>query len=516
MVDLRPDQLATVLAILQAKVPECEVWAFGSRAKWTAKDSSDLDLALVTSERIPLSLLGRLRQAFADSYLPMTVDVVDLHRVSDEFREIIERQKVVLQKPSAAAAGQTDRAKWQTLPLEQCLETLIDYRGKTPKKVSSGIPLITARVVKNGRIETPDEFIAEEDYEGWMRRGFPQAGDVLLTMEAPLGEVAQLDDRKVALAQRLVALRGKQGLLDNWYLKYLLQSDLVQDQLRARATGTTVLGIKQSELRKINLTLPPLDEQRAMAQVLGTLDDKIELNRRMNETLETMAQNLFKSWFVDATQSALPKGWREYTLGDVIEVKHGFAYQGEFFRDEPRRDILLTPGNFAIGGGFKEDKFKYYEGPTPDEYVLSEGDLLVTMTDLSKAGDTLGYGALLPAAPDGHRFHHNQRLGKVLIQDSGVINKPFLYQVLRSHEYRAEILGGATGTTVKHTSPGRIKSFKFVLPPEPLMQKFGNVAGAWHELAAHNRKESRTLVALRDALLPKLLSGEVRAAKVAA
>ena len=79
----------------------------------------------------------------------------------------------------------------------------------------------------------------------------PRAGDVLLTMEAPLGEVAQLDDRKVALAQRLVALRGKSGLLDNDFLKYLLQSKLIQDQLRSRASGTTVLGIKQSELRKI-------------------------------------------------------------------------------------------------------------------------------------------------------------------------------------------------------------------------------------------------------------------------
>src|SRR5205823_12590205 len=116
MVDLRPDQIATVRAILQAQVAECEVWAFGSRAKWTAKDSSDLDLALVTSERIPLSKLGRLREAFKDSYLPIKVDVVDIHRVSDEFRKIIDSQRVVLRKPSGAAA-RTDRAKWQTLPL---------------------------------------------------------------------------------------------------------------------------------------------------------------------------------------------------------------------------------------------------------------------------------------------------------------------------------------------------------------------------------------------------------------
>src|SRR6266404_4851862 len=135
MVDLRPDQIATVRAILQAQVPECEVWAFGSRAKWTSKDSSDLDLALVAAERLPLSRLGRLREAFKDSYLPVKVDVVDIHRVSDEFRKIIESQRVVLQEPSAPAAAQTDRVKWQTLPLEECLETIIDYRGKTPTKI---------------------------------------------------------------------------------------------------------------------------------------------------------------------------------------------------------------------------------------------------------------------------------------------------------------------------------------------------------------------------------------------
>src|SRR4030095_10230805 len=99
MVDLRPDQLATVRAILQAEVPECEVWAFGSRAKWTAKDASDLDLALVSRTRLSQSRLGRLREAFTYSYLPIKVDVVDIHRVSDEFRKIIENQKVVLQRP---------------------------------------------------------------------------------------------------------------------------------------------------------------------------------------------------------------------------------------------------------------------------------------------------------------------------------------------------------------------------------------------------------------------------------
>jgi len=189
--------------------------------------------------------------------------------------------------------------EWSVHNLEDCMEAIIDYRGKTPEKTKSGIPLITAKVVKGGRIEPTDEYIAAEDYDSWMRRGLPKAGDVVMTTEAPLGEIAQLGSEQVALAQRLITLRGKQNLLDNRFLKFLMQSDDVQVQLRARASGTTVLGIKQSELRKTTLTLPPLDEQRAIAHILGTLDDKIELNRRMNETLEAMARALFKSWFVD-------------------------------------------------------------------------------------------------------------------------------------------------------------------------------------------------------------------------
>src|SRR5690606_6594720 len=97
------------------------------------------------------------------------------------------------------------------------VEALIDYRGKTPTKTRSGVPLITAKVVKNGRIETPNEFISYDDYDAWMRRGIPQAGDVLITTEAPLGEVAQLGPEKVALAQRLIALRGKSDILDNTF-----------------------------------------------------------------------------------------------------------------------------------------------------------------------------------------------------------------------------------------------------------------------------------------------------------
>src|SRR5437667_7636982 len=121
--------------------------------------------------------------------------------------------------------------------------------------------------------------------------------------------------------------------------------------------------------------------------------------------------------------------WAEVALGDVIDVKHGFAFKGEFIHDEPQGDVLLTPGNFAIGGGFKADKFKYYDGPVPDEFVLGERDLLVTMTDLSKQADTLGFPAFVPTRTDARRYIHTLRLGKVFRKDREALDTRYLHYV---------------------------------------------------------------------------------------
>ena len=169
------------------------------------------------------------------------------------------------------------------------IATMIDYRGKTPQKSASGIPLITAKIVKNGVILPANEFISEENYASWMTRGYPQVGDVVMTTEAPLGEVAQIRDAHVALAQRIITIRGKAGFLDNGYLKYFLQSAEGQGRLRARESGTTVTGIKAAELREVLIPLPQIDAQRKIAKVLARFDDKILKNTQINQNLEKRA-----------------------------------------------------------------------------------------------------------------------------------------------------------------------------------------------------------------------------------
>lgn len=189
------------------------------------------------------------------------------------------------------------------------------------------------------------------------------------------------------------------------------------------------------------------------------------------------------------------RDWVPARLGDLIEIRHGFPFEGEYFRDEPPGDILLTPGNFGIGGGFKGDKFKYYVGQIPEDFVLREGDLLITMTDLSKAADTLGYPALVPSVK-GCRFLHNQRLGKVLTRPGAGIRKDFLYYLLRSRSYRNEVLASATGTTVKHTSPERLKAFEFLLPPSEEQRTIAHILGRLDDKIEGNRRMNETLDAL--------------------
>ncbi|MBP3871527.1 MAG: restriction endonuclease subunit S [Faecalicoccus sp.] len=163
---------------------------------------------------------------------------------------------------------------------------IIDYRGKTPKKSDSGIETLSAKSVKNGYIDYSECYkISTEEYKKFMTRGFPKKGDILMTTEAPLGVTAILDRNNIAVAQRLLTLRGKEGLLDNQFLYYWLRSPIGQYSLKARETGTTVTGIKQAEFRKIEIDIPSIEVQKKRVSILKSIDKKIGLNEKINKNL---------------------------------------------------------------------------------------------------------------------------------------------------------------------------------------------------------------------------------------
>ena len=190
--------------------------------------------------------------------------------------------------------------------------------------------------------------------------------------------------------------------------------------------------------------------------------------------------------------------WKEAKLKDLIDIKHGYAFKGEFITEEENEHVLLTPGNFNIGGGFKSNKFKYFNGKYPDDYILKPNDIIVTMTDLSKEGDTLGYSAKVPKIK-GKKLLHNQRLGLLLFKDDKV-SKDFIYWLMRTRHYQKTVLGSATGTTVKHTAPSRIQEYKFLLPPLPEQQSIAEILGSLDDKIELNRQMNKTLEEMAQAV----------------
>jgi type I restriction enzyme S subunit len=408
------------------------------------------------------------------------------------------------------------------MSLEECMETIIDYRGKTPKKASSGIPLITAKIVKNGQILPVQEFIAEADYSTWMRRGLPKQGDVVMTTEAPLGEVAQLDDCVVALAQRLITLRGKRDVLENTFLKYLMLSSGIQEQLKARATGTTVIGIKQQELRKIKLTIPPLPEQRAIAHILGSLDDKIELNRRMNETLEAMARAIFKSWFVDfepvrakaerrdtglpreiadlfpdsfedSELGAVPEGWRVGCIGDIGKQLRPGVKPEELKPDEayialehmPRKSISLS--DWTTSEGITSGKFRFKK----NNILFGKLRPYFHKVGVPAIDGVCSTDIVVATPSQGHWFG-------------------LLLGHLSSDEFIAYTNAASTGTKMPRTNWKDMSRYRVTIPPTSIAEVFNYHSRAFIDQIHANIFESHTLASIRDTLLPKLISGEMR------
>ncbi|MBY6104064.1 restriction endonuclease subunit S [Marinobacter nauticus] len=452
---------------------------------------------------------------------------------------------------------------WQLLPLSEAVDALIDYRGKTPRKTNHGVPLVTAKIVKGGTILPATEYIAEEDYDSWMVRGLPKAGDVVVTTEAPLGEVAQLADENVALAQRIVTLRGTEGLLQNDYLRYVMQGAYIQGQLESRATGSTVKGIKQSELRKIKLPIPPEHEQIKIAGHLRALDDRIQLNHQINQTLEQMAQAIFKSWFVDfepvkAKNAALeaggseedallaamqaisgkaeaelarlqaeqpeqyaelrataelfpsamqdselgeiPEGWRALPLYDTAEYVNGAAFKAKDFSESGSGLPIIKIAELKQG---ISEGTKYTNSEVKEKYRITDGSVLYSWSGSPETSLEVFKWFGGEGWLNQHIFKLNFTKGQ---------SEHFTYFLLKQMKPLLVRTAQQKQTTgLGHITVADMKRIKIPYPSPELLSAFSENIEPLYSRSSNAVRESKTLADLRDTLLPKLLSGELSA-----
>ena len=281
----------------------------------------------------------------------------------------------------------------------------------------------------------------------------------------------------------------------------------------------------------------PIKEQRRIVHILGTLDDKIELNRQMNETLEAMARAIFKSWFVDFdpvkakvegrkppcmdTETAalfpsafqdsplgkIPQGWEVEKIGNLVEIVKGRSYRSSELTES---DVaLVTLKSILRGGGYRPDGLKPYTGKYNPEQVITPGELVVSYTDITQEAEVVGKPAIVRGDKNYKTLVASLDLGIVRPLES-TVSIWFLYCLFRERRFQSHIYGYATGTTVLHLSKDGVPSYQFVLPPEEIRSLFDSIAKPIFAKIESNENESRTLTKIRDTLLPKLLSGEIR------
>jgi len=223
-------------------------------------------------------------------------------------------------------------------------------------------------------------------------------------------------------------------------------------------------------LSKRSIPLPPLPEQKKIAHILSTVERAIEGQERIIQTTTELKKALMHKFFTKGLRhepqkqteiGPVPESWEVLAIGEFFQIKHGFAFDGEFFK--PSGDyILMTPGHFHEQGGFRDqgEKTKFFTGDIPQDYVLAKDDLVVAMTE-QKSG-LLGSAAFVP---EGNRYLHNQRLGLIVDLDAQRLSKRYLFHVFNLPHLRVEVAKTSTGSKVKHTSPTKLRAVKVGIPP---------------------------------------------------
>ena len=578
-VDLNPNYLTIVLHTLAKHVPECEVRAFGSRVTWTAKDYSDFDLAIVGQERVDWMTLSRLKEAFEDSRLPMHVDVLDWHAISDSFREVISRDFVVVQKSRETQQTDGDN-QWRKVSLRDVIDLRLSSVDKKSKAIERSVQLCNYMdVYKNSFIHADMDFMTATATDREIAKCSLTKGDVVITKDSEkyddigVPALVRADVSNLVCAYHLAILRPRSLEVDGTFLYYALSADEAQNQFHSYANGITRFGLRKADIGLVEIPLPPLSEQRSIAHILGTLDDKIELNRRMNQTLEEMARALFKSWFVDfdpvrakaalrrhalrhhssasgeppsngaapadtwtveraraylagmnpaiaglfpdrlveTEPGTIPEGWEAKPLSNFINVERGLSYKGSGLSTDgmPMHNL----NSIYEGGGYKDEGIKYYKGDFQKRHVVEPGDVLVANTEQGHRRLLIGFAAVVPGR-FGYQGLFSHHLYRIRTKLQSRLPSDFLCHMLNTNFVHGTVSGYATGTTVNMLPLDALRIPRIIVPPSELVTEFSTVAETARTRQERLIVECQSLTAQRDVLLPKLVSGIVQARNI--
>ncbi len=540
-IDITAQQRKTLIAILRRFVPGIAVWAYGSRVKWTARPNSDLDLVAFTTPA-QRGVVSELKDELAESNLPFLVDLHVWEEVPERFHEIIRKEYVVVQEAKEKQTGCVMAGEWKTLPVADAPIDIIDGdRGVNYPKQEDFAPSGDCLFLNTGNVTTMgfsfnDRSFITKEKDAALRKGKLQRHDVVLTTRGTVGNVALFDESipfdHVRINSGMVLLRADQTKLWPRFLFQFVRSIVFKEQVAALTTGSAQPQLPIRDIRKIEIPLPPLAEQKAIAGVLGALDDKIELNRRMNATLEAMARALFQSWFVDfdpvrrnkdeggrmkdektagldnataelfpehfehGEHGMLPVGWRHAAIEEVCAINAWTLGKNDDLESLEYVEISEVSrgniGNIALYNRGEEPsraRRRLRHGDTVLSTVRPDrGSYFIALNPPENRVASTGFAVLTPTKTPWS----------------------FIHAAMTQPEVSEHLGQMADGGAYPAVRPEIIGAWNVTVPNEPkILEAFHRTAAPLFEQAEANRTQSRTLATLRDALLPKLLSGEL-------
>ena len=482
--DITTRDYKTLKYLLNAFLPGTTVWAFGSRVKFTSKPESDLDLVAFIQPGQESSLAD-LRDAFAESDLLFKVDILDWGVIPDSFKKNIEKEYVVVQDEKEQIPS-----NWRVYKLEEIAKVQTGPFGSQLHQKDytiEGTPIITVEHLGENKILRNNlPRISDADKER-LNKYTLKEGDIVFS------RVGSVDRRAFVTGQedgwlfsgRCLRVRTTAKEVNSKYLSYLFGLEDFKSKIRSIAVGATMPSLNTSIMNNIEVSIPEnIGSQIQIASILSSLDEKIEINQQMNQTLENMAQAIFKEWFVNFNFPGfdgelihrLPKGWSKGKIEDLFVLQRGF--------DLPA--ITRTVGNYPVmasnGITTYHDEFKI-EGP----------------------GVTTGRSGVL-----GKVFYTNERFWplntSLFVKEFKRATPLFAYYTLLGLNL-TQLNGGSAVPTLNRND---VHGIDCLIPDKTLIEKFEDTAFRLFNKKRENEKQIKSLSEIRDSLLPRLMNGKIK------
>ena len=409
-------------------------------------------------------------------------------------------------------------SKWKETIIGNYIDLISGFAFKSKnflkEKTENSLPVIKIKNVANGDTNLKD--VVYHKYDESLSRYLLSRGNVLIAMTGNhphamtqvVGDVSRYKlNVNSLLNQRVGKLVAKENSDIN-FIYYLFKDEEVQNNLSNKSSGSAnQANISKIDILGLIINMPPLQEQKAIAEVLSSLDDKIDLLRRQNKTLESMAETLFRKWFIEDAD----ENWEWCKIGEYVEVMRGLSYKGAGLTDKENGIPMHNLNSVFEGGGYKYEGIKFYSGDYKERHFVKPGDIIVTNTEQGHDMLLIGFPAIVPKYYSDIGIF-SQHIYKLSLKDN-TLTEPFLYYLIMSHDVREQITGATNGSTVNMLPKDGIEWAKFKMPPRKQIERFTNFTRPLLEKAETNYTQIKFLEKLRDTLLPKLMSGEVRVNK---